>query len=250
MVYEDNRDQSNDHVSNSMSDASEASESSEEELLVSRLNKRKQPDSSFMFKATEKAELNYEKLKNNKRIPPFYLSVPCPQCGGKTNGHGQKHRIERKCSVCMLTFQIETWVIRVLQSRTPLKYFVDRSIGRLVADLEERTAFYSSGGPSKSCHGNCNGKTKERTKAAKMCRYLSESIEKAADSIRELQEIGDRIENELDLIEIFLDKDMEEESPASTKKEESAKRPHENQKTHYSGHRKHTISPIKKRKQT
>lgn len=100
-------------------------------------NRRKQSDLSFIENACEDAEKYYIKLKNNERIPTFYLDLPCPQCGNRTIGHGQKHRVERKCRVCQLTFQLDTWLMHIFQSNTPLKYFIEKSIGTLFAPIEK-----------------------------------------------------------------------------------------------------------------
>lgn len=125
------RSSSRDHIAEDLEDISS-------EIITDRIkidkprNKRKQADLSFIENAWEDAEKYYIKLKNNERIPTLYLDIPCPQCGNRTIGHGQKHRVERKCRVCQLTFQLDTWLMHILQSNTPLKYFIEKSISTLL----------------------------------------------------------------------------------------------------------------------
>lgn len=173
MSEENTRDQTNSTL-NSVSEEISNEMIGYDFLPPRTFNKRKQSDTSFIVEATKKAELYYEKLKKNERIPTFYLDIPCPQCGNKTNGHGQKHRVERKCRVCMYTFQLDKWLSAVLENTTPLKFYIDKAVPKLKITKKEK-------------HANIFG---DRS-------FSDEETEEAVKTQKELEELGDNLKKEM-----------------------------------------------------
>ncbi|KAI5191197.1 hypothetical protein NEMIN01_1405 [Nematocida minor] len=243
MLEKDSRD----HCEPTEPKESSSGEMIRDGISLSRsLKKRKEENVSYIKEATNAAELNYNKLKNNENIPTFYLDIPCPHCGNKTIGHGQKHRVERKCTVCMLTFQLSTWLARVMQSSTPLKYFIDKSVNDLVI-LPDR-ALAADTTPSKidgnvNSQANINKILKEQRSLEETVNVLKQDIEEISTNTRFMQSLYKKIENELASIKntsALLSKTNTHE-PAQNRKS-SQEQPAEQEKVRFT----HPISPVKK----
>ncbi|EHY64379.1 hypothetical protein NERG_02550 [Nematocida ausubeli] len=181
--------------------------------------KRRQEDQSFFQDAIETAKINYKKLKNNERIPTFYLDVPCPQCGGRTIGHGQKHRIERKCNRCLLTFQMDTWLIHLLNFNTPLKHIIDRSLKNVLG-------IYSRDGPCGNEEETKNSMEKEKEQAEEYKRLkegaetILQELKDAKESISEMQASSKQYKNQIAQIRGCVNKLMN--PPSTSKKSKEA----------------------------
>ncbi|KAI5127669.1 hypothetical protein NEPAR04_0807 [Nematocida parisii] len=164
-------------------DQSTMEENATQELINNMQSgkRRLQEDRSFIQDATEKADMYYKKLKEGESVPTFYLNLPCPQCGCQTNGHGQKHRLERKCRVCLLTFQLDTWLMHILRYKTPLKHILDRSLGKIIGSLKVL-------------------KEPDTIPKKNLEKKIQEATNELAEKNRELSEIGNSLKKELDAV--------------------------------------------------
>lgn len=123
------------------------------DTTASSTTKTRRIDSANALMLAKDAEDAYEKAAKKISISTMYYNVPCPRCGRKTIGNGQKEDVSRLCKGCYLKFNMKDWIKLLFRGRTPLYYYVKQGIYKHIIpaicaktkkDIEENTSMNNS----------------------------------------------------------------------------------------------------------